>query len=309
MLRFGLLGTGYWAAETQAAGLHGHPDAEFVGVWGRDPAKAQALAKRYGVGAFADVDALIADVDAVAVALPPDVQAGLALRAARAGRHLLLDKPVALSVPDADAVVEALDAGGLSSLVFTTNRYRPEFEAFLADATARADWYGSETTLYGANFAPGSPYADSPWREEKGGLWDVGPHALAAIVPVLGPVVEVAAMAGPAKIHHVLVRHDGGAVSTMHLSIHVAPDAVAWQTVLLGAAGPLTLPTLTSHVVDAFRAAVARLAANVDAGITRDPLDVAAGRDAVAVLAAAHTAATEGTTIRLPNAPSSGRIT
>ena len=42
------------------------------------------------------IDALIADVDAVAIALPPDVQAPIALRAARAGRHLLLDKPVAL---------------------------------------------------------------------------------------------------------------------------------------------------------------------------------------------------------------------
>src|SRR6185295_18080660 len=92
-LKFGLLGTGYWAAETQAAALAAHPDAEFVGVWGRDPAKAQALADRYGVRAYGGVDALIADVDAVAVALPPDVQGELAARAAEAGRHLLLDKP------------------------------------------------------------------------------------------------------------------------------------------------------------------------------------------------------------------------
>jgi predicted dehydrogenase len=299
MLRFGLLGTGYWAAETQAAGLHGHPEAEFVGVWGRNPDRAQALADRYGVAAYADVDALIGDVDAVAIALPPDVQAGLALRAARAGRHLLLDKPVALSVAEADAVVDALDAGRLSGLVFTTNRYRPEFEEFLADAGARGGWYGSRTTLYGATFEPGSPYADSPWRKEKGGLWDLGPHALASIVPVLGPVVEVAAMAAPAKTHHVLLRHDGGAVSTLHLSIHQPPEAVAWETVLFGAAGPLTLPTLTTHVVDAFRTAVARLAANAAAGVTRDPLDVHAGRDAVAVLVAAEEAATKGRTVSL----------
>src|SRR5205809_1322663 len=140
MLKFGLLGTGYWAAETQAAGLHGHPDAEFVGVWGRNPDKAKALADRYDVGAYPDLDALLADVDAVAVALPPDVQAPLAVRAARAGRHLLLDKPVALSVEAADEIVVALDAGGLSSLVFTTNRYRPEVEEFLTEAAA-GDWY------------------------------------------------------------------------------------------------------------------------------------------------------------------------
>jgi len=306
MLRFGLLGTGYWAAETQAAGLHRHPDAEFVGVWGRSPGKAQAVADRYGVRAYPELDKLIADVDAVAVALPPDVQAELALRAARAGRHLLLDKPVALSVAAADALVDAVDAGGLSALVFTTNRYRPEFADFLAEAAAAGGWYGSRTTLYGAAKAPGSPYADSPWRDEKGGLWDLGPHALASIVPVLGPVVEVAAMAAPAKTHHVLLRHAGGAVSTVHLSIHQSPEAVTWETILFGPAGPRTFPTLTTELVEAFRTAVARLVGNVAAGVTRDPLDVHAGRDTVAVLVAAQAAAEEGRTVPVPAAEPNG---
>ncbi|MEK8169577.1 hypothetical protein NKH77_06515 [Streptomyces sp. M19] len=47
-MRFGLLGTGHWAAATQGAALAAHPDAELVGVWGRDPAKAAALAGRLG---------------------------------------------------------------------------------------------------------------------------------------------------------------------------------------------------------------------------------------------------------------------
>ncbi len=298
MLRFGLLGTGHWAMRTHAAGLHGHPEATFVGVWGRDPAKAQAVADEYGVVPYTDVDALIKDVDAVAVALPPHVQAPLAARAARAGRHLLLDKPVALSVAEADAVVEAADAAGVSTLVFTTNRYRPEFARLIEDAAAQGDWYGSHVTLYAANFEPGSPYG-TPWRDEKGGLWDLGPHALASIVPVLGPVVEVTAMSAPAKTHHVLLRHAGGAVSSVHLSIHLTPELVRWDTLLFGPAGPHSFPGLTTTPVEAFRAAVARLVANAAAGVTDDPLDVHRGRDAVAVLVAAETAAAEGRTIRL----------
>ena len=298
MLRFGLLGTGYWAAETHAAGLHGHPDAQFVGVWGRDPGKARALAERYGVRAYADVDALIGDVDALAVALPPGVQAPLATRAARAGRHLLLDKPVALTLAAADELVAAVDERAVSTLVFTTNRYRPEYDAFLSEALATGGWYGAWTTLYGANFQPDSPYADSPWRDEYGGLWDLGPHALSVLIPILGPVVEVAAMAAQPKTHHLLLRHDGGAVSTMHLSIHMTPKGVGWGTELFGAAGRLALPPLATDVVDAFRTAIRRLAANAAAGVTRDPLDVHAGRAAVAVLAAAHRAATDGITVR-----------
>src|SRR5256885_7500584 len=106
MLRFGLLGTGYWAAETQAAGLHEHPDARFVGVWGRNPDKARALADRYGVDAYTDVDALIGDVDAVAMALPPDVQAGPAGRAPRARRDPPLGEPGAPNRAAAGAIVE-----------------------------------------------------------------------------------------------------------------------------------------------------------------------------------------------------------
>jgi predicted dehydrogenase len=284
MLRFGLLGTGYWAAETQAAGLYGHPDAEFVGVWGRNPDKAKALADRYGVAAYPDVDALIADVDAVAVALPPDVQAGLALRAARAGRHLLLDKPVALSVADADAVVDALDAGGLSGLVFTTNRYRPEFEEFLAEANARGGWYGSRTTLYGATFEPGSPYADSPWRDEKGGLWDLGPHALSLALPVLGPARQVRALAGPHDTAYLLIGHASGAVSQLELTVNAPDGRTRFASSFARPDGDLEVPTWDADAVQAFSMAIDQLL-EVPA---RHPCDVRFGRDVVRVLAEAE---------------------
>ena len=69
---------------------------------------------------------MLADVDAVAIALPPDVQAPLAARAARAGKHLFLDKPLALSVTAADDVVAAVTDAGVRSVVFFTSRFRPE---------------------------------------------------------------------------------------------------------------------------------------------------------------------------------------
>jgi hypothetical protein len=47
-MRFGLIGTGYWADVAHAAGIRAHPQAELVGVWGRDPRKAEALAERHG---------------------------------------------------------------------------------------------------------------------------------------------------------------------------------------------------------------------------------------------------------------------
>src|SRR5699024_8181894 len=83
-LKFGLLVTGHWAVDTHGPTLAAHPAAVLAGVWGRDFAKAEVLAERCGTTAYKDVDELLADVDAVAIALPPDVQAEQALRAAQA---------------------------------------------------------------------------------------------------------------------------------------------------------------------------------------------------------------------------------
>ena len=125
-LRFGLVGTGYWAQEAHATALAAHDDADLIGVWGRDPARTEAAAARFGIAGYSDLDRLLAEVDAVAMAVPPDVQAELAVRAAAAGRHLLLDKPLALSLDGADKVAEAVAAGGVASLVFPDQRQRPK---------------------------------------------------------------------------------------------------------------------------------------------------------------------------------------
>ena len=90
-MRFGVLGTGFWARKVHAAALAAHPDAELVGVWGRDAAKAEAAGAEFEVPGTTDLDGLLGACDAVSIAVPPDVQVPLAIAAAGAGRHLLLE--------------------------------------------------------------------------------------------------------------------------------------------------------------------------------------------------------------------------
>ena len=130
-MRFAGLGTSHWARTVHATSIAGHPDAELVGVWGRDLAKAKAVGATFDVPGTDDVDALLADVDAVSFALPPDVQAPLAERAVAAGKHLLLEKQVAQSTEAADQVVEAVAAAGVASVVFITNRFRTATSTWL----------------------------------------------------------------------------------------------------------------------------------------------------------------------------------
>ncbi|MFD5713693.1 Gfo/Idh/MocA family protein [Streptomyces pharetrae] len=261
-MRIGLLGTGPWAQMAHAPALAGHQAVDFAGVWGRRPDAAKELADRYGVHPYDDVDALIADVDAVAVALPPDVQAELAARAARAGRHLLLDKPLAVTPERAQAVADAARAAGVASVVFFTSRFQTETEAWIAEQAATGGWFTGRAQWLAALFPGGartsdSPFAASPWRREKGALWDVGPHALSVLLPVLGDARRVSAAApGPGDTVHLVLEHTGGASSTLALSL-TAPSEAAGATVeLRGTAGVALLPDRSEGVVPAVARAV-----------------------------------------------------
>ncbi|AZQ32428.1 Gfo/Idh/MocA family oxidoreductase [Streptomyces cyaneochromogenes] len=264
-MRIGLLGTGPWARMAYAPALSRHGELDFAGVWGRRTSAAKELADSYDVPAYDDVDALLADVDAVAVALPPAVQADLAVRAARAGRHLLLDKPLALTVADGRAVVGAVEESGVASVVFFTARFQSEIEAWITEQAAVEGWFTGRAHWLGAVFSDdGSPFAASPWRREKGALWDVGPHALSVLLPVLGDAQRVAAAAhGPGDTVHLVLEHVSGASSTLTLSLTAPPGAAGATVELRGAAGVKLLPESSDGAVAALlRAGDALLAAS-----------------------------------------------
>ncbi|WP_416968899.1 Gfo/Idh/MocA family protein [Streptomyces sp. 4F14] len=267
-MRIGLLGTGPWARMAYAPALSGHPSLEFVGVWGRRGEAAKEIAGEYGVRAYDDVDALISDVDAVAVALPPDVQVALATRAALAGRHLLLDKPLALASGDGRELVAAARESGVASVVFFTARFDPVISAWIREQGAAEGWFTGRAEWLGSVFASsGSPFAESPWRREKGALWDVGPHALSVLLPVLGDVTKVGAAAhGPGDTVHLVLEHAGGASSTVTLSL-TAPDAASGNAVeFRGEAGVVVLPEGVSDAVSALRGAADALLEAVASG-------------------------------------------
>ena len=286
-MRFGLFGTGPWAHMAHAPALTAHEDVEFVGVWGRNPAKAADLAKEHGVRAYEEIDALIADVDAIAVALPPDVQAPIALRAAEAGKHLLLDKPVAFTPQEADAIAAAVASRDLASVVFFTRRLLPEIADFVRDAVATGGWTEARIDHVGSIFTGENLFGASPWRKESGGLWDVGPHALSLVLPVLGPVTEVTGLAGPRDMTHVLVKHAGGAISTLTLSLDAPAAATREDYVFAGESGVKPMPNASFAAVEALGRAIDQLLAAA-AGGPKSDLDVRFGAQVTTILAAAR---------------------
>ncbi|WSQ07183.1 Gfo/Idh/MocA family oxidoreductase [Streptomyces sp. NBC_01231] len=287
-MRIGLLGTGPWASMAHAPALSEHPGLDFVGVWGRRLDAAKELADLHGTRAYDDVDALFADVDAVAVALPPDVQAALAARAARAGCHLLLDKPLAMTVEQGRAVVDAVQDAGVASVVFFTSRFLAETETWITEQAGVEGWFTARAQWLGSVFTSDNPFADSPWRRQKGALWDVGPHALSVLLPVLGDVRRVAAAAhGPGDTVHLVLNHAGGASSTLTLSLTAPPAAAGDAVELRGEAGVSALPESS----EGLGSAVARAAdALLDAARTGRPhaCDARFGLRVTEILAAAE---------------------
>jgi predicted dehydrogenase len=291
-MRFGLVGTGYWAEITHAPALASTPGAELTAVWGRDPVATAALARKYGATAHRDFDAFLGAVDAVAFAVPPHVQAPLAIRAARAGKHLLLEKPVALTAEDADQLVAAVEEAQVASVVFFTWRFNTEIRAWLTDEQARGGWSGEgwsggAAIWLGTSLAAENPF-NTRWRQEKGALWDLGPHLVGMLWACLGPVTEVTAVAGKADVTHLVLRHESGQTSTV-TTTQSAPEAAAGVTVFVwGAAGRSVMPAELVDSVAALRTAATELIAGAQTGRLAHPCDVRFGRDITRVLAEAE---------------------
>jgi predicted dehydrogenase len=286
-LRFGLVGTGHWARITHAPALASTDGVEFAAVWGRDAGAAADLAGHYHATAHHDLSEFLASVDAVAFAVPPGVQAPIARRAAEAGRHLLLEKPLAISAADTDALAGAVEQAGVASVVFFTARFQADVRAWLAEVAAAGGWAGGCAVWLGSALREGNPF-NTPWRRVHGGLWDVAPHLISLLWASLGPVRSVTARAGAGDVSHLILRHQAEMTSTVTVTLNAPPGAALADLFVWGEAGRSAAPLETPRPVTPLRTALTELAANARSGQTAHPCDAHFGRAVGRVLSDAQ---------------------
>jgi len=263
----GLVGAGPWAERVHAPMLAAGPETRLTGVWARRPEAAQALAARHGVAAADSFEALLEGCEAVAFAVPPDVQATLATRAARAGRHLLLEKPLALTLDAARRLADAADTAGVITQLVLSYRFRADAEAFL-DAASRFETFGARAAFLTGGSLTG-PYA-TPWRREHGALLDLGPHVIDLLEAAMGPIADLSARGDPRRWTSLTCVHEGGAVSTAALSGVLGLPGRVWRIALDGPAGTLTYDPGATGGDDAWPKVRAAFAEGVRSG--RAPL-------------------------------------
>lgn len=131
MIRWGILGCGDVTEVKSGPALQRAERSSVIACMRRNGTKAEDYAARHKIRrAYADADDLIndEDVDAVYIATPPDSHAELAIRAMHAGKPVLVEKPMALSVAECDAMIEASEETGQSLIVAYYRRALPRFE-------------------------------------------------------------------------------------------------------------------------------------------------------------------------------------
>ena len=127
---WGLIGTGRIADDRILPGINAHPGNKLVGVVSRDQGRADTFAKKFGAEhAYTRYEDLLAnpEVTVVAIHTPNSQHADQAVAAARAGKHVFCDKPMATSVADAERIVRACEKAGVKLGVNFHNRFMPCF--------------------------------------------------------------------------------------------------------------------------------------------------------------------------------------
>jgi predicted dehydrogenase len=179
--RVALFGTG-WIQDFHARGVLAHPKGELVAVANWRIESAQTIAARYGIPrATTDWESVVADpdVDALVVATPNALHAPQAIAALRAGKHVLVEKPMSTTVAEADDMIAAAEEGAAVLMVAHCWRFRDEVIA-MRDRIAAGD-LGEvvKTRGYGmhAGWGPSGWFTD---RSLSGGgaLVDMGVHAI-----------------------------------------------------------------------------------------------------------------------------------
>jgi len=127
-LRAAVVGVGY-LGQFHAEKLAAAPGVELAAVVDADPARARSIAARHGCAAHDDPRALLGAVDLVSIAVPTAQHHDVALPFLEAGVHVLVEKPIATSLAEADALLAAAKKGGGLLAVGHLQRFNPAFRA------------------------------------------------------------------------------------------------------------------------------------------------------------------------------------
>jgi predicted dehydrogenase len=249
-VRLGIIGLG-WFGGVLASSADGSGRAEVVSAFARSDETREAFAGQHGCRAAASLEELLGDddVDAVVVATPHSTHVDLIEQAAAAGKHVFVEKPLALTVAGARRAVAATEAAGVVLAVGHNRRRQPANRRI--KAMIDGGNLGTLLQLEGFHAAAGGHKPDLPaWRRDPaecpaGGMTALGVHTVDTFHDWAGPARRVSAfstkVAGLSALDEattVMIEYAGGVLGSIGTSYFTAPvvtiaaygtDGVAWN--------------------------------------------------------------------------------
>ena len=218
-VRTALIGCGK-VGGIHAGVLANRPESEFVAACDSDGGRASAFATRYGVRSFSDLGVLLAEsgAEALVVATPHPLHAGAAIRAAEAGVHVLVEKPMAASLEDCDAMLAAARKAGVTLGVVSQRRFCEPVLRMKAAIDAGKIGAPALGVVSMFNWRDEAYYRSDPWRgkwstEGGGVLVNQAPHLLDLLQWFMGEIVEIGG--AWANLNHPTIEVEDTAVATV----------------------------------------------------------------------------------------------
>jgi predicted dehydrogenase len=181
-LGIGVIGAGTIAEGNHLPGYQKQSDARLVAIADVNGERARAIAAKFGVPhSYSDYQELLAnpDVDAVSICVPNFQHAPVSMAALQAGKHVLVEKPPALSAEEGRAVAAVVEASGRVYMVCQNHRFRPEVVQLkrYVDSGALGEIYYAKTAMLRRRGSSGGWFAQKRYSG-GGALIDIGVHCL-----------------------------------------------------------------------------------------------------------------------------------
>lgn len=176
---FGVIGTGVWG-ETHLKAYSSAPQIKLVAVCDKNEQLGRRRAEQYGAESFTtDYREVLAnpEIKAVSVVTPDLLHREIAIAAAEAGKHVLIEKPMATKVEDCQAIIEAARANGVTIMVDFHNRFNPSFVA-LKNAIKAGQMGEPQMMSLRLNDTIYVPTGMLSWGGDSSVLWFLGSHSV-----------------------------------------------------------------------------------------------------------------------------------
>lgn len=252
-VRAGIVGLGRWGQMLVTANAaYPHSPLRFTRATTRSPAKAADFCASHGLPLDPDLAALLShdDLDAVVLATPHSQHAAQIRAAAAAGRHVFVEKPLALTLEDAESAAAACGSAGRVLAVGFNRRFLPAFQTL--ESMTQQGVLGQALHIEGGFCGPfGYDYTNDMWRGSRaenpaGGMAAMGIHVLDAMIALMGPVRRVAVLSRRRAVKSevddttaVLLDFVSGATGTLST---LMATASGWRLRVAGDAGWAEMP-------------------------------------------------------------------